>query len=232
MATKIGRAVAISGGACKSQPWIVTDLQTIDGTEYIQLQMRDYGLVRFVFGERAATTKSEFLNQFRVWRTTATVAALQHAEQPAEQLFELGVEHGWREKKRQRQNLKDAESRGDVPATVLVNLPKVEHNGTTFDEQQVRVKASLDVSASVWVELKTEVLDHVRASMLTSVVQKADSSKFVTWRSSEACYVAKKKEGDKFVYKRFRPSDADVESNAAAKVAAEAWVQAGVELEQ
>jgi hypothetical protein len=219
MATKISKAIVISSHDSKNQ-WVVTEFQTIDGDEYIPLHSRDVGFVRFVFGSVKPLTKSTFYRDLRTLRTTATVKALQEPR-PEQALFGGVVKNGWRQLKRQRQDCQHAANKPDV---VTITMPQVVHDDKVFAARDVKVKASLDATAIVWVQLGTEVIDHIRAGIVTSMSDDAKVTKHISWRQQDKCYIAAKKHAGKMSYKRFRPEGCDDASQQAAYVAAEQWL--------
>ena len=72
----IDRQVVVKGGASKRSPWILTAMETVDGTEFVPLSMRDSGFHRFVTGSPTGLRSVKFLDRLKALRNEATRALI------------------------------------------------------------------------------------------------------------------------------------------------------------
>ncbi len=216
----IQRCVSISWG--KSQkPWVLRDLECIDGVEFVVLSKRDYGFVRFVTSDGGDATQMRFLDRLRELRTKATFEAIA----PNPSLFDESVEPSRQERKR----AKTVGMQQGIPPIVSLTLPAFTmEDGMEVGPCTVRVKASLDASFNVAVELDAKVLQHIKLAMRHSIVQArqdsvGESGKAVYWRNDKKCYIAIRTTGNQKVTRTVRPESPSEEAMVAARDKAKQW---------
>ena len=182
MASKaeLTRCVMIRGGNLGNRPWIVTNVQTIEGVEMICLNKMDAGFARFVSGHRRGElSRMTYLDTLRATRTKATFEAC------SDGMFDMPDDA--RAKKAQKQKLSDT----GVPDIVEVMLPAVEGH----QHEYVKIRSSLDVRNMLWVEMNPNVLDHVAMLMRNSIVdtdEKITIGKGVRWSSDRKAFIARR----------------------------------------
>ena len=68
MYPSIKRCIQIHGGSLKSgHPWIISDMQTVDGVDFVRIHKLDNGLHRFVTGDyRGSLRDSPFLDDLKI----------------------------------------------------------------------------------------------------------------------------------------------------------------------
>lgn len=223
MSVNITRCLSVAGGA-HAQPWVITDLEIIGGTEFVPLSVCDSGFNRFVTGScKGLHGKSGFLVKLRELRTKATIQAC--CKQEGESLFEQTAAAA----KRQRRQSREASCRGDVPSIVEVVAPKVEYDEAVFEPVTIKMQASLDMHATLRVEVTPAVLEYIKAGILaeTDRARKTKSTAEcpVRWREDRSCFFATKTVDGKHMYKTFRPDgDGDDDKDAALRLARE-WME-------
>lgn len=213
----IKRSMAIYGGSLKRK-WNVEKLVTIDGIEFMELTLRDKGLVYFL-GKHLRSRSASLLCTLRNLRHDAMLKATEQDANAAAALFGDAPNIGVRQLKKQRRNTRDAEERGDLPKMVTISLP---HTGAA-----VKVRTALNRLSNVWVEATAVALAAIRQS--TSMMQDPadegqatiETRKGVYWRADRKCFIAKSPSGK---LKMFRPDGEDDESKKVAAVAAAEWI--------
>lgn len=223
MPVRISRCLSVDGGASQ-QPWVIADVETVDGTEFVQLSVGDSGFNRFVTGtSKGLHRKSGFLSKLRELRTKATIKACCKCE--GEDLFGATAAA----LKKQRTQSKEVSKRGDTPPVVKVRVPQVEHDGIVIAAFDMQMKSSLDISCSVRVHAIADNLEYVRLGILSedtsdrAVKQKTDEE-HIRWRHDRSCFLATKNVEGTCVTKTFRPTGDDEASKATALSKAKEWL--------
>ena len=208
---KIERHVAIRGGCCKRDPWVVRNIDLVDGQEFIELSKRDPGFGRYVATDSSAIRQMTFLDHLRRLRTEKSMVI------PDEQsLF------GQMPTRAARQTLKrrcaDLNSRGQMPEVIVLDLPPIASDERHVPGIRMRVKANLDINKNVYVELQPNVLSYIWHAMRASDTQEPkkrtkSSLDGVRWVSSRKVFMAQRhrlSDGKK-EYRTFRPANPDDE---------------------
>lgn len=196
------------------KPWLVTNLQTVDGIEMIKLESKCSGFRRFVAGSSKRFGNMTFMDKLRAMRTKATFDACN------EGIFDVPLaDH------RARKAQKDKYVEAGIPQVVEIKLPSAEG----FEACFVKVVASLDVRTGITVELKDKVLDHIAALMRESRSDdnehKMKVGRGVRWCSTRKAFLATR-HGDRKRMRTFRPDDDEEDEDIArqdAKDRALAW---------
>ena len=232
-ACTIHRAFVVKGGGCKRDGWVITDSELIDGTDFIKLSRLDTGFCRFVAGTSKAMRDMKFLEMLRWMRTQASME-LGKPVQDGEALFDAAEAQSTKNEKRHfKQSTKATHERGELSLTCTVTLPQVEtDDGATIASREARVRTCLDPKANVAIELKSDVLDHIRALLLKSEQptsrkrRKSGEATGVRFRPErKGCLAVRQKDG-KTAYKTFRVSaEADEIEKAEIAERAQRWVE-------
>ena len=224
--------MTVGGGGCnKSWPWVVQNLETANGIEFIQLSKRDTGFHRFVSGKVAGARDMDFLDHLRSLRQLATLQACREPGPVA--LFDAEAPPSKAAHKKAKREATQSRERGDMPSVVTLELPGF----TDVDGQQVlaisaRVKSGIDTTANVWLEFTTAALDYLRRAMVASDSsgrkQRTKQEPGVSWRQSRKRFIAVRvsSSGSKS-QKTFAPDNSDTEGMEQAKELARAWTQEG-----
>jgi hypothetical protein len=191
-------------------PWVVQDLEIIEGVEFISLVKDDTGFSRFVSGSTRGIFNMTFMNQMKKLRTTALTGARDGA-------FEDCTPTRWHNELL-KQRCKDH----GLPDFVEITIPECEHDGHRVPARRMKVKSSVDDAAALCVELTADNLACIRAGMLASMKEakqedspdKVINTKAVRWRTDRNAFLAARScssEG-KLEYKTFKPTgDSDKE---------------------
>ena len=210
----IQRAFVVTGGGCKRDGWVITDSELIEGVEFIKLNRLDSGFSRFVSGHAKGMRDMKFLGQLRWMRTQATIDLAKPPPAEGGNLFKVSASEtkkSFRHRKKESQGMQE---RGELPLTCKVRLPTVKHNdGTTSPAMEVKVKSCLDPKENVMIELKAEILEHLRFVMLHSEQPASrkrppsGESHGVRFRAERKGFLATRKQDGKVTYKTFKVAD-------------------------
>ena len=208
------------------KPWVVDKIDVVDCTEFIQLAQADRNFLRFITGKVVAK-KGIFnwsgLQAIRRLREKASVEALTCSDS----VFEN--QHLQKRAKKEAVTKKK-----ELPNIVTIQLPAI----GDLAELSVKVIPSLDMSAVLSVELKPDVLTHIRALLVAGNAQDQDAaetptyrresvpSSVIRWHSSKSAYVATRVRGDVKRCKIFRPNEMSSPSKREAKESALEWIDA------
>ena len=183
-AISIVRHVCIHGGGCDDKPWLITDIMTVDGVEFINIGAKIYGFKKFVFGSTSRGSTWDVLKDMQAMRLQACVDAL-----VPRNLFENRSV-----KKRQRKEALN--QREQMPGFVTIELPPIDDEPA----MPIKVMSSLDLHKSLAVELSVPALTRVRDLLLSEqaeqTAQAAFKSTTLRWRSDRLAWVACKMEPD------------------------------------
>ena len=221
---ELTRCLVVNGGGCGKTPWTLTNTSVVDGREYLSLSKRDFGFARFVAGDTKACRPMTFLDTLRRLRTDASILCCS-----GESLFDVQLPQKKRAKSQQRAACLEAARRGDLPATVMVELPAVRVEGE--DEVpaiSMRVKSSLDPHECVAMEVTVENLTYVRMAMRASCSSShgraASICAGVRWDKKRQAFIAKRLQPNgKHVFRTFRPDTEDEVDCAEAQDMARRW---------
>ncbi len=181
----IQRSVSIKFG--DSKPWVINDIEAIDGIDFVELNKRDHGLARFVTSGGVGSGKMQFLDELRQLRTSACCDAIQP---PTEQLFAGG---GGEE--RDMKKLKRMANK--MPPFVELQLPGFTgQDGRQVPPFALKVRSSLVWKEHVAVELSVESLHYIKHALLKSQqtdLEEHEGGKHRYWRKDRKCWIATKK---------------------------------------
>ena len=227
---------------CSGQnfPWVVSNVQIVDGTEYVALQRRS-GFPRFVSGswQAARALRWTFLQELMKTRTQATLDAMsQTADCPFGTIDVTSAA-----KKRARKDAKTQAKCGQMPETVTVALPRITlENDTYLGPISFKMRSSIDIRDAPVVELDAHVLHYIKVGMM--MAENSDDANHgkgnskgegVRWRTARNCWVAVREHAK---YKHFKPADLNDEvavqeaRDKAARWAAGEDVDGGVVLDE
>ena len=228
----IKRVVTIEcGDNCRS-PWLIDNLENIEGREFLKLAHKDIGFCRFVAGNKFRKIGNmQFLHDLQRRRSQATMDACATVPAIAQSLFD-DVTPTVAAKKKARKDAKSRAALGALPSTVVLEMPSI----TTIDDHPVpattlRVKSSIDVRDAVMVELDPHMIYYIKHAMLSSFTD--DGVKYdrgpadgVRWRSDRTCWLARRQneaDPERVITKSFKPKDDDPISIQEAADDAAAW---------
>ena len=140
--------VCVTGGALGSIPWILSEIETVDGVQYVRLSKLETGFSRFVFGgyrqRDNSLTDSGWLDILRGYRNKAQTPPARDNPMFA----------GMKSRRTPR--------RRPAARSVELELPPIaDHDGV-----RCRALTSSNPRSSVSVELKANVLSYVRAAII------------------------------------------------------------------
>ena len=177
----ITKVVRITGGLLKRNPWVVENVQIVDGVEMLPLVKGSVGFGKFVSGDRHGLARMDFLDRMRQMRLKATIEACNDG------LFEVPTN----DVKAFRAQKKKWQMDG-VPGLVEVKLPAIDG----YPSRYVKVQSSLDIRTLLWVELNADVLDHIAVCMRMSCNEdhqcRVKVGPGVRWSKSRKCYMARR----------------------------------------
>ena len=231
----IQRAFVVTGGGCKRDGWVITDSELIEGIEFIKLNRLDTGFCRFVSGHAKGMRDMDFLEKLRWMRTQATIDLAKPPPAEGGNLFKVSASETKKAIQFRKKESQGMQARGELPLTCKVRLPAVVHNdGTTSPAMEVKVKSCLDPKENVMIELKAEILEHLRFVMLHSEQpasrKRPPSGAFhgVRFRAERKGFLATRKQDGKETYKTFKvDDDADELERAEIAERAQRWVEGG-----
>ena len=208
-------------------PWLIHNLENIDGREFLKLSHRDVGFCRFIAGKNFKQISTmTFLHELQLKRAQMTLDACSNAAQ-GQALFDEAVPTVAAQK-RARRDAKSRASLGALPPTISMQMPDITmEDGTHVPGVVLRAKSSLDVRESVMMELDAHMLSYARCAMLNSHSDRVTPDRRhpgVTWRSDRKHWSARRKtDNGRFATKSFKPDgDDELAMNEAADRAA-AW---------
>ena len=212
----VGRCVAVSGGLCKQSPWLIQNIEVVEGLEMVTLHKKDSGFCRFISGNTQGIRNMAFLDELRKLRTQSTVDACSDGD-----LFQTAPSN----RRAKRAQLAEWKS-GESPSKVRITLPAV----GDLPAKEIHVKSSFDITTNVSVEIDADVLQHIATCMKASESQgrtrTRPSDKGVRWMANRGGWLATRRTNDKNHMKLFRPdcdeSDDEIAKDKA-KTSAIAW---------
>ena len=184
----------VSVSFAKSHPWLIKDLETVDGTEFVPLRSTDTGFLRFIDSGGAKPVDMSIIAHWKDLRTKATTGI------QSESMFgdEANTHSKYAANKMKRRNIDEG-----VADIIEIKVPAVEHDGITMPEMAMKCKSSVDTQSVLAVELTAQNLAYIRLAMRAApdVEDKHErgtvaSAKNVFWRPDRRAYIAKK--GEKF----------------------------------
>ena len=220
---EIKRCICVHG-PMDTAPWMISDTEVIDGTDFVALKRRDVGFCRFVAGKDWRKIPSmSFLNELQRKRTAETILSCQSTS-----LFDDALPTQAARKRARHDASKKADC-GELKPWLSLSLPQlVCDDGTVVPACVIKVKSSLDTKEAVVVDLSVSTLSYIRKAMMMSqkpeenIYAKKDGAR---WRSDRNCWTVSREEDGKAVKKAFKPKgDAD-EAVLDARDAAVAWSQ-------
>lgn len=221
---QIERHVVVTGGCCKRDPWLIRSVDLVDGVEFIVLGKKDPGFCRFVADPPQKVRAMDFLDTLRKLRTEASMRIPEEHS-----LFEAIPTRAARRSLKRR--CADMHAQGKMPDIVVLNLPELHLDEKRVPGIHMKVKASLDITSNVSVELQPQCLDYIWHAMQASAAtgekkRVARCAQGVRWLRDRRVYMATREsvEGGK-QYRSFRPrvADDEVEEHAALQRARQ-WV--------
>lgn len=227
---EICRRICVTGGGCKSQPWIFQAVENLEGFEFGKLSRRDTGFARFVCGVPKWERHMLWLDDLRAKRTEASIMAADAGA--AASLFDPLSNPAAR--KRRKVEAAEKLARGELPPFVTVKLPSFQGvDGVVVQALEAKVKTDLAVSAVVSMEITASNLEYVRQAMLAC--QEAEEPKVravvndaVRWRGDRKAWIATREADGKRISKTFKPKDPeDDDEKGRCKDAAKMWALAG-----
>ena len=123
-------------------PWLIHNLENIDGREFLKLSHRDVGFCRFIAGKNFKQISTmTFLHELQLKRAQMTLDACSNAAQ-GQALFDEAVPTVAAQK-RARRDAKSRASLGALPPTISMQMPDITmEDGTHVPGVVLRVKSS------------------------------------------------------------------------------------------
>ena len=211
---QIERQVVITGG---KKPWVVDRLEVVGGVEFIQLAQADRNFIMFVAGKiKNVQFNWAGLNAIRRLRQEKSVEAVA----PSDSVFD-------NEHTRKRAKVMARLKKDELPSFMIMTLPAVEDKPAL----DIKVLPALDLSTVLCVELKANVLSHIRALCLAGNASEEKNTytrsevpaSVCRWHSQKEVFIATRSGKSKV----FRPTDMSSPSKAEAKSKALDWVEFG-----
>ena len=212
MAITIEQRVLITGGgAPQKHPWMVKPdtIKSVGGTQFVKLSKVDYGFARFVQGAQAKSFKNMgFLHDLAKKRCDATMG-LTAPKQP--QLFDDDAGELSRRCKKLKKT--EAAAQMDTDTIVTLSMPAIAtDDGLHAAACELKVLASLNEQAAVWLELSEAALGYVRVGLLASASTAANEgdTKYmkiadgVRFHSGRNAFIASRNRDDHVSTKTFK----------------------------
>ena len=224
--------MSVNGGKCiESPPWIIRNVETVDGIEFVSLKTRDTGLCRFLYGGTSCSQLPSFLNTLRIARN----AVISGAEESM--VFDKPSSE-WQVRKKMRSI--QGEVRGPI---VDVPLPSFGNDEKMYPPIVIKMKYTDKWQESVSIEVSAVALEYVsaRAQHMLSDCDANPQKRFshigtdheailnkVYWHTTKNAWVATNQDPDAVQkHRTFRPSN-DPASIAHEKEKAIQWSQTGI----
>ena len=141
--------------------WIVTP-ETVDGIDFIEIQMKDSGFSRYVTGTTTGIRGMQFLNELRVMRTTASTAGCSPTTEAI-----ASISSKYHQNMQKRRNIAEH----GMPIVIDVHLPAVTHGALHLPAHTMKLKASIDQGAPIAVELNEGNMQYLKLAMLAGVAK-------------------------------------------------------------
>ena len=219
----VERQLLISGGRLGSKPWVVKDVEKIEGSDYATIAPKDTGLRRFLLGQSKyvadrALKDIIFLDDLKAGRNNAMKGQFSTGEASAY---------------RMRQSVKKAKL-AEQSKTVQWTFPAVVGpDGEQRPETTIRFKRVDHENASVMMMMSEESLgylyaaSHARGWREVSRNRPAKLDVPVRWDNQKAAWLARRPDPK---YRLFRPKDTGPCSMEHKRRRAEAWAQGDSDL--
>ena len=215
-AVTIERRVCVKGGGCSDRaPWIIQNIEEVNGCEFICLKYQDTGFCRFVSGQYTIKDTS-FLERLKMLRTQASFRSVGQEQESA--LFQDAAASAGPNRK-QKQQARAAQERGTMPPIVQITLPAFTGaGGNEVPGITIQALSNLDSAALLKIEVKAEVLAYVREALLAHAEGEEEPNeeeeqdepaekvacKEVRWRGDKSVWLSTRVSGGKKTTKSFR----------------------------
>ena len=187
----ISRCILITDDE-SGQQWVVNDHECIGGTDFIKIEKKNPSLGKFVTGKaHGLRTAGNWIAELKRKRTEAL---LEHASSAnaSSSLFvgECG-RYDRRVKAWQRKRvLASRMSTGELPPTIVVDLPAFEHAGRIVPAQTMRLKSTNLTHECVMVELSAANIEYIKCALLEDAGKKECRSPLEWCESSQGWFVS------------------------------------------
>ena len=209
-------AVAVEG----EKPWLVTSWDVVDGITFVTIKLRDPGFARFVAGRAKGAFGSKLLKELQRLRAEAMLAA-SSPEHSA--LFDEVADS--LSQRKQRKRVRSDEKAGAIPSVAEIDAPNIfnTQGEVVAAARRLKVVGTLDLGASIKVELKEEVLQYIREAVRhyrqhELPAEDEAEQKRVTWSHVHGCWRACRYDaepaGKRRVTRAFRPTPGDGPENS------------------
>ena len=192
------RCISVSADCDGAKPWVVKDIQLLNGTDYVTLKASDSEFCKFTVNKaRFKGGASAFLHKLQSLRTTATLEWSATVGSHCQSLFEDSVLPTAKARKRAKKSAKTQ----DLPNYVEVVVPAFEDPaGNMVSDTRVKVLPALDARAAVSVEFTPSVIAIIRAALIAAETSfqpaqrstegaKTDDGK-VRWRADRKAWLS------------------------------------------
>lgn len=209
------------------KPWIINDVETTAGKEYICINKRDSGFRRFATGDVKSTCTFAYVAELRRLRTQASLKASAPKEE-ANALFDEPDAAAPAAENRQRKKARLAVEGGRVPPVVTIMMPGYDSaDGDPQPAKAAKVLFDINEHSNVKLELEQSVLQHLRGALLAEPAAAGPKlPAHCSWRKDKGCFVVRKMVQGKRITKTFRPDGEDEEAKDQALTLAEQWLAA------
>jgi hypothetical protein len=199
MYPSIKRCIQIYGGSLKPcYPWIISDIQTVDGVDFVRIQKTDNGLHRFVTGghkQNGGLKDTPFLDDLKKKRNIAMITA---SEEPT--IFGNNITPS----NRKRRVLIAAQKNVDQPLILTLELPAVECDVGEAAAISMKLRAPMsDMKAEgVEVELTSANLHYIRIALRAGIGHKSGGRSKPGEPSHSACRWVKRRKVEGYLASR------------------------------
>jgi hypothetical protein len=200
MHPSIKRCIQIGGGSLKpSCPWIINDIQTVDGVDFVRIHKGDSGFHRFVNGGyKGSLSDTPFLDDLKKKRNIATVTA---SEEP--NIFGNNTKPS----DRKRRQLLAAQRDAAQPEVLTIELPPVkcdvgEAAAISMKMRAPTCYASDKGAEGVDVELTIANLHYIRIALLAGIGTKTGARSKPDEPSDSACKWIKRRNVEGYLASR------------------------------
>ena len=235
-AVQISRCVHVQAADSKHS-WIVNDIQSISGIEFVHIDIQNPDFCKFVRGKAHGCKNTMYLKTLKLLRSQKTMELALSDGSTALFASQNANQQSYSQRKRQLQSASAATARGDAPEFVDIVMPGFcDSDGAPVESITAKVVADLDNRAKLLVELNPAVLAHVRAAIAVSTLDHVDDATDpkvlgVRWLADRKCWQAVRADADDSGGKKkrsriFKPQSADCPlALADAKARALEWRQ-------
>jgi len=147
--------VAVEG----EKPWLVTSWDVVGGITFVTIKLRDPGFARFVAGRAQDAFGSKFLKELQRLRAEAMFGA----SSPEHSALLDEVDDSMSQRK-QRKRARSDEKAGAIPSVAKIDAPNIfnAQGEVVAAARRLKVVGTLDLGASIKVELKEDELQYIR----------------------------------------------------------------------